>query len=83
MSFLFHQEAEEELHEAVDYYEAIEHGLGYNFAVEVRAAIERAVEFPKSWAPVENEVRCSLVNRFPYGVLYSEGKNGRIYILAV
>jgi len=39
MSFSFHPEAEEELNVAVDYYEDIEPGLGYDFALEVYSTI--------------------------------------------
>ncbi len=35
MSFVFHPEAEIEFNAAIDYYERIELGLGYDFAIEV------------------------------------------------
>jgi len=82
MSFSFYPEAEDEFNNAIDYYEDIEPGLGYDFALEVYSTIQRSVEFPKAWAILEGEVRRSLVSRFPYGVLYSEEPTG-IYILAV
>jgi plasmid stabilization system protein ParE len=82
MSFAFHPEAEKELNEAIDYYEDIEPGLGYDFALEVHSTINRSVDFPKVWAVLEGDVRRSLVRRFPYGVLYSEEKDG-IFIVAV
>ena len=82
MNFSFHPEAEKELNEAIDYYEDIEPGLGYDFALEVRSAIGRLVDFPKAWAVLDGDVRRSLVKRFPYGVLYSEEKDG-IFIVAV
>lgn len=82
MSFSFHPEAEEEFSRAVDYYEEIEPGLGYEFSVEVYETICRAVEFPKSWSLIEDGVRRSMVTRFPYGVLYTEGEE-EVYILAV
>ena len=82
MSFSFHPEAEKEFNEAIDYYEDIELGLGYDFALEVLSAIKRSVDFAKAWAVLDGDVRRSLVRRFPYGILYSEEKNG-IFILAV
>jgi len=82
MSFLFHPEAEIELNEAIDYYEKIESGLGFDFANEIYAAIQRSVSLPKAWAKIDNDIRRSLVNRFPYGVLYSQEPNG-IYIIAI
>ena len=72
MNFAFHPEAEEEFNEAIEYYEEIEPGIGYDFALEVYSTIQRSVEFPKAWAIIEGEVRRSLVSLFPYGVLYSE-----------
>ena len=35
MNFSFHPEAEEEFNKAIDYYEDIDPGLGYDFALEV------------------------------------------------
>lgn len=46
MNFSFHPEAEKELNEAIDYYEDIEPGLGYDFALEVHSTIGRSVDFP-------------------------------------
>jgi hypothetical protein len=82
MSFSFHPEAEQEFNKAIDYYENIEPGLGYDFALEVHSTIKRSVEFPKAWAVLEGDVRRSLVRRFPFGILYSEEKDG-IFIVAV
>jgi len=82
MKFSLHPEAEVELNQAVDYYQAIESGLGREFTLEVLAAIRRAVEFPKAWSVLEGDVRRSLVRRFPFGVLYAEESDG-ILIVAV
>jgi len=82
MSYRFHPEAEVELNLSIDYYESIEPGLGYDFAIEVYDTIQRVWEFPKAWTILDGEVRRSLVKRFPYGVLYSEDA-GDILILAV
>jgi len=82
MSFSFHPEADEEFNKAIDYYEDIEPGLGYDFAQEVYSTIKRSVEFPKAWPTLEDEIRRSLVRKFPYGVLYSEEREG-IFIVAI
>ena len=42
MNYSFHPEAEKEFLEAIDYYEEREENLGFDFAVEVYAAIRRA-----------------------------------------
>ena len=82
MNYSFHPEAEIELTEAINYFEEKGFGLGYDFAVEVYAAIERTLIFPKVWPIIEEDIRRSLVRRFPYGILYSEEQEG-IYIVAV
>ncbi|EFI34524.1 conserved hypothetical protein [Desulfonatronospira thiodismutans ASO3-1] len=82
MSFRFHPEAERELREAVAYYEDIEPGLGYDLSVEVYAAVQRAVMYPKAWPVLDGDIRRALVRRFPYGVLYSE-EQGVLLIIAV
>ncbi len=82
MTFSFHPEAEQELNQAIDFYESITPGLGLDFAAEVFSAIQRAMDFPKAWSVLEGDIRRSLVRRFPYGILYSAEQEG-IYILAV
>jgi hypothetical protein len=82
MSFSFHPEAEEEFNKAITYYEEIEPGLGYDFALEVHSTIQRSVEYTKAWPVIEGEIRRSLVRRFPHGILYSEEQKG-IFIVAV
>jgi len=80
MKYSFHPEAEREFLDAIDYYE--EKGLGLDFAFEVYATIERLKSFPKAWQIIAGDIRRILVNRFPYGVLYSEEKE-ELYIVAV
>jgi plasmid stabilization system protein ParE len=82
MNFTFHPQAEAEFNDAVKYYEEVEPGLGYDFATEVYATIQRSVIFPKAWPVIDGEIRRSLVNRFPYGILYAE-ENAGIAIVAV
>lgn len=82
MTFSFHPEAEAEFLDAIEYYESLESGLGYDFAIEVRTAIQRAEAFPLAWASLDGEVRRSLVRRFPFGVVYAEDSTG-LFILAV
>lgn len=46
MRHSFHPEAQTEFRFAIDYYEEREKTLGYQFAAEVYAAIERAIAHP-------------------------------------
>lgn len=73
MNFSFHPEAEEEFNKA------IEPGLGYDFALEVYSAIQRAVEYPTAWAVLDGEVRRCWV---PYGVLYT-AEHAEIFVVAL
>jgi hypothetical protein len=82
VTFLFHPEAEAEFNRAIDYYEEVEPGLGFDFAIEVQLAIQRSVTFPKAWPFIEVEIRRCLVRRFPFGILYSI-ENGGISVIAV
>jgi toxin ParE1/3/4 len=82
MSFAFHPEAEAEFLASIDYYEEREIGLGYDFSVEVFAAIQNVAIHPGAWPVMEDDIRRCLVNRFPYCVLYSIEKSG-VFILAV
>lgn len=82
MTFSFHPEAEAELNEAIDYYEECEPGLGYDFSTEVFAGIQNVVNYPTAWPVMEEDVRRCLINRFPYGILYSI-ERGDIFILAI
>ena len=82
MRYAFHPEAETEFVRAVEYYEEREEGLGLDFAVEIYSAIERILAHPKAWPVLEDDIRRSLVRRFPYGLLYAEEED-KIFIAAV
>lgn len=74
--------AQQELDEAVSYYNGQVPGLGDAFLLEVVATIERIRRFPDGWHPLgENTRRCRL-RRFPYGLIYQPDKN-EIIIVAV
>ena len=62
--------AQQELDEAVEYYNAESPGLGDEFLLETLAAIARIQNFPNAWHPyTENTRRCQ-TRRFPYGITY-------------
>lgn len=82
MNFSFHPEAETELNEAIQYYEECEAGLGFDFSIEVFASIQHIVCYPHAWPIMVEHVRRCLVNRFPFGLIYSIEER-EIFILAV
>ena len=82
MKYSFHFEAEIELNSYIDYYEEFKVGLGLEFANEVYKTIQRIINFPNTWQILTDDLRRSLTNRFPFGVIYYI-KNDEIIILAV
>jgi len=74
--------AEQEFTEAVDYYNAQRPGLGFEFAAEIRVALDRIAAFPEAWPPSSARSRRCLVCRFPYGILYEVRPDG-IVVLAI
>ena len=82
MTFSFHPAAEQELNDAVDYYNGCRNGLGLQFAKEIYAAIRNILMFPRAWIPLSQNTRRYLVNRFPYGVIY-QIEDEQIVIIAV
>ena len=82
MKAVFHPDAEKEFLEAIVYYEERQENLGYDFALEVYDAIQRALDFPEAWPKLKNEIRRSLVRRFPFGLLYSVEED-HIYLTAI
>lgn len=82
MIYSFHPEAESEFLKAIEYYESKEKGLGYDFALEIYSTIERILAYSQAWPLVEENIRRSLVRRFPFGVLYSQLEE-EIFIVAI
>jgi hypothetical protein len=82
MDFSFHPEAEAEFFGAVDWYEVQEPGLGEEFADEVVSAILRVLEYPNAWPLLQGTIRRCLVNRFPFGLLYTV-RDDEVFIVAV
>lgn len=82
MKYSFHFAAEEELNDAVDYYNACQSGLGVEFAKEIQHTIQNIRLFPDSWAQLSPNTRRCLTSRFPYGVIY-QIVTGEIFIIAV
>jgi len=80
MSYIFHPQAEDGSNDAVEYYEEISTGL--DFAEKVASSINRTVNFPQAWPILDSPIRRSLLNWFPYGVLYSD-QTVTIFIIAI
>ena len=72
--------AEQELDEAVSYYNSQVAGLGDAFLLEAIAAIERIRQFPDAWHPLGENVRRCRLRRFPYGLIYHTDKTGVLLV---
>jgi len=68
LNYSFHPDAEKELNETIVYYNECQNGLGLEFAKEVYLTIQNILSFPHAWAPLSENTRRCLTNRFPYGV---------------
>ncbi|WP_323016279.1 type II toxin-antitoxin system RelE/ParE family toxin [Castellaniella sp.] len=65
------QPAQQELAEAIGYYNHERPGLGDAFRHEAWQAIERIQAFPMAWSPLTEHIRRCQLHRFPYGVIYA------------
>lgn len=63
-------EAQADLAEGRDWYEAASPGLGDAFIAEVESSIRSAADWPNAATLVDDAIRRVLVARFPYGLFY-------------
>ena len=63
-------EAEAEVSEAYDWYEAQAHGLGEEFLRAMDACLSAIQRNPQAYSPIHKEVRRALLRKFPYGIFY-------------
>lgn len=82
MNYEFHSEAELEVQECADRYEAAVPGLGKRFLDEVERVVDLLIESPELGALIEGEIRHFVLRRFPHSVIYAVAGD-RLYILAV
>jgi toxin ParE1/3/4 len=78
-----HADAEAELWEALDHYEAKRAGLGGEFRREFEAALQRVRENPLGYALEDDSgIRYCPLHRFPYTLVYVE-LHDQIWVAAV
>jgi plasmid stabilization system protein ParE len=82
MKVRYHEAADREFDEAIDFYEFRNAGLGTRFFQQVTAAVTLIAESPERWRTIDEDVRQCLVSGFPYQILYVIEPGG-IFILAV
>lgn len=80
-------QAEREVEEASDWYEAQQEGIGTSFVAAFRVALEKIAHAPTTFAPVpgvdlDSPVRSASMKPYPYRVIFVEEKQ-RLRVIAV
>ena len=81
-SIEFHPDAQTELIAAAEFFEGKAEHLGVDFIDLVQRATRRLLDFPNSGRRAGKRLRCALVARFFYRLLYRVERE-RIFIVAV
>lgn len=74
--------AEEDLHDAADWYDTQQPGLGDEFLRSVDASFARIQRLPMSFPSDEGDIQSALLHRFPYSVRFRVQED-RIEVIAV
>jgi plasmid stabilization system protein ParE len=82
MGLIVRPEAESELLDAIDWYEARSPGLGSELLRCIDACFQRVLRNPELYPVVHRGIRMAIVRRFPYLVLYRLGDES-ISVIAV
>lgn len=80
---VFHPLAEQELVDAVTYYEEQRVGLGLEYLEEVEHTVSFLRRYPEAGSKVRGSVRRLTLPKFSYSLLYRILENDQIRILAV
>ncbi|TGK05461.1 type II toxin-antitoxin system RelE/ParE family toxin [Leptospira langatensis] len=75
--------AEQDIIQAVAYYNSQKENLGYEFLLEIDHSLERVSYFPKIGPIVYKNFRQLLTRRFPFRIFYRISDNQYIDIYAV
>ena len=71
------KEAEDELDAAFEYYDEQRAALGHR-------GVEKVLQHPRAWQPLDAIYRSYRLNRFPYGIVYRvDSAADRIVIVAI
>ncbi len=82
MKISFLDVAQQELDEAINYFNHEVPNLGNEFLGEVLKALDRIGNHPHAWHPCSERTRRCLLRRFPYGMIYQTLEN-EILIVAI
>jgi len=79
---LLTQEAENDLKDAINWYENNLSGLGSSFLLSIDAAMESISRNPEAFPVIYKNIRRTLIRKFPCGIHYIIEK-GQIIVLAI
>ncbi len=77
-----HEQAEQELWDAMDYYDEKRKQLGQEFAQELRAIMKTVWEHPARFPTVKDNIRKAVVKKFPYIIIF-EIQEDTVFVLAI
>jgi len=72
--------AQAELDDAVAWYNTQVPGLGDAFLTDARRVFHLIEQRPDAWHPLAPGVRRCRFTRYPYGVIYTPGKEGQLIV---
>lgn len=82
MKIRFLSVAENELEDAIVYYEGKEEALGIRFLTEINNCLDRIQQYPHAWFQFSKNTKRCRTKAFPYGVIY-QIEEPEIVIVAV
>lgn len=83
IAVILHEAAEEEMADAVLWYEGKEPGLGAALREQIEAAISKIQQRPQAYQLVKgSKVRRRLIEKFPYSVFYII-KEDHLFVISV
>lgn len=75
--------AEDEVREALGWYEEQAHGLGWKFGEALNLVFSGIADNPLRFPKVHREIRRATVRRFPYGVFFLDQPEAILVIAVV
>jgi plasmid stabilization system protein ParE len=83
MNVRFHPAAEQELDDAMEWYDGQRLGLGREFSAAARESQQRIERYPHWGTEIRPGVRRTLIKKFPYAIIYAiAGHDLVIYAVA-
>jgi toxin ParE1/3/4 len=81
MRVTYHDDASDELQDAIRFYERRMRGLGKQFHAEIEAGLERIFEAPERWGIIDGDVRAFVLKRFSHSIYY-QVRGDEVFVIA-